>query len=126
MRSFLFFVAMMNTTALFADPSPGPRERPRITEKIKLEFKERESKDSPQVSSASESDTDVVELDSIQVFAQYRYFVFDSEKRILEDKPFTWKDGGTFSRHVGKRFTREWKIQYDPKNNVVKFFSLSF
>lgn len=126
MRTVLLVVPLLSLTVLLADPPPEPKERIRVTEKIKLDFKMLERKVSSESPATPESDADVIELDSFQVFADYRYFVFDSEKRILKDKPFTWKDGGTFSRHVGKRVTTEWKVQYDPRNNVVKFFSLSF
>ena len=126
MRTFLLVVVLLNVIVLLADPPPEPKERVRVTEKIKLDFKKFERKVSPEAPATSESDADVIELDSFQVFADYRYFVFDSEKRILEEKPFTWKDGGTFSRHVGELVTTEWKVQYDPRNNVVKFLSFSF
>lgn len=126
MRSILFLVALLSAVSLPADPPSEPRERPRITEKIKQALKERARRTSTENLSANENAEDVVELSAIQVFAHDRYFVFDHEKQILESKPFTWRDGGTISRHVGKNATTEWMFQYDPRNNAIKFLSISF
>ena len=74
----------------------------------------------------TESVLDIIELEPLVVHSKYRHFVFDHEKRILKSVPFTWKHGGTFSRNVGPKATTEWKFQYDPRNNVIQFLSISF
>lgn len=73
---------------------------------------------------ANEGDT--IALDPTTIIPMDRYFVFDHEKKRVEKRRFTWKDGGAFYRRDGKNATLGWMIQYDPRLNKVRLFNISF
>ena len=126
MRTILATLALLNVVVSFADTAPEPRQRPRITEKMKLQLDEQTRKATQQKLEDDKSNSGAIELDPLEVQSNYRAFEFEHERLRPKYVPFTWKDGGTFWRREGSKTTSEWMIQYDPKYRMVKFFNLSF
>ena len=92
--------------------------------KRSFETRVRERAAKSETTVANEGDT--IELDPITIIPMDRYFVFDHEKKRIEERKFTWKDGGTFFRRDSDKATVEWMIQYDPRLNKVRLFNVSF
>ena len=109
-----------------ADEAPIPRERQRITEQMKRSFETRVRERAAKSETTVANEGDTIELDPITIIPMDRYFVFDHEKKRIEERKFTWKDGGTFFRRDSDKATVEWMIQYDPRLNKVRLFNVSF
>ena len=116
--------ALVATSAVNGQTNATPREL--APDKSELESSIPNPAPRPKLKLSRDENLELFVLKAVKVKSDDQHFVFDNEKGSMIDKPFTWKEGGIILRNVGESVTSEIKFQYDPENNVVRLFSLSF
>lgn len=122
----LFALALATfATAYSQSIDPGEKTNPEVnTTQTKLP--EPSPRHRIEVKPGNEDDLETFILKPVTVKSRDEYFIFDHEKRIIFDKPFSWKDGGILSENHGEHATTKLGIQYDARNKGVRFLSISF
>jgi hypothetical protein len=98
-----------------------------ITELIRQSLaKGAQAEPAPQASPAPRGDP--VVMPAFTVTDDYRALdqAVDDWQRKIDAGGFTWRDGGTYKKVVGLRFTTEFEFRFNPENHGIELLKISW
>lgn len=108
--------------SLVAEPAP----RPRLTEELRQRVEAAASATEKSPPAPSDNDHRATVLAPLKITEKFIAPLFRPDEHAPVYHPFTWKDGGTFYRHRGRRITTELKFDYNPTHGGIDLLSFSW
>ncbi len=123
MKAMVLILLMIAIAARATPDGRAPTERPRLTDELRRKVTEDSPPTNPTTTASVE--TPVV-LSPVRVTSSYEMIDRKPVIDLPKEQPFNWKEGGTLYRHKGRRFTTEFKFQFNPLVGKFDIFRISW